>query len=105
MIFLFSGLLWSVPAFSHHSPASHYSMDDSITVTGVVTRFRLINPHARMYFDVTSENGEVQHWLAEGNASAILIRLGWINDSLKPGMSSKSPVIRSKTAATRWTGN
>ena len=79
-----TGLLCSTPIWAHHSPASHYDMDKSITVTGVVTKFRLINPHARIYFDVTSDNGEAQKWLGEGNASAILKRRGWKKDTLKP---------------------
>ena len=82
---LIIGLLFSMPAYSHHSPASHYLPDEMITVEGVVTKFRLINPHARIYFDVTTAAGEVQRWLAEGNASAILKRRGWNNDTLKPG--------------------
>jgi hypothetical protein len=80
-----SGLLIALPAYTHHNPASHYDLDKSITVEGVVTNFRLINPHARIYFDVTAGDGEVQAWLAEGNASSILKRRGWKNDSLKNG--------------------
>jgi hypothetical protein len=82
---LFIGLIVSLSASAHHSPASHYDMDKSITVTGVVTKFRLINPHARIYFDVTDDSGEAQPWLAEGNASAILKRRGWKKETLKPG--------------------
>ena len=78
-------VLWTVPVLSHHSPASHYLLDQSITVQGVVTRFMLINPHARIYFDVTDENGKVALWLAEGNASAILKRRGWNKDTLEKG--------------------
>ena len=82
---LLAAALFYAPAYSHHSPESHYLVEQLITVTGVVTKFRLINPHARIYFDVTTEDGEVQHWFAEGNASAILRRRGWSNDTLKPG--------------------
>ena len=82
---LIIGLLCSMPTHSHHSPASHYQVDEMITVEGVVTKFRLINPHARIYFDATTAAGEVQHWFAEGNASAILKRRGWNKNSLKPG--------------------
>ncbi|MFT5349988.1 MAG: hypothetical protein ACI9MF_000803 [Gammaproteobacteria bacterium] len=88
-ILLIAGLLCSLPTYSHHGPASHYDLDKSITVEGVVSEFRLINPHARIYFNVTTENGEVQQWLAEGNASAILKRRGWKRDTLKPGDSIK----------------
>ena len=82
---LLIGLLCSISSYAHHNPASHYLVDQMVTVTGVVTKFRLINPHARIYFDVTSPDGEVQNWLAEGNASAILKRRGWKRDTLKPG--------------------
>jgi hypothetical protein len=88
-ILLLSGLLISLPAYSHHGPASHYDLDSIIVVEGVVTKFRLINPHARVYFDVTTKEGEVQKWLAEGNASAILKRRGWKRDTLKPGDTIK----------------
>ena len=80
-----AGLLCSLPSYAHHSPASHYDMDLMVSVKGVVTQFRLINPHARIYFDVAGDDGEVQKWLAEGNASGILKRHGWNRDFLKPG--------------------
>jgi len=73
-------------AQAHHNPASHYDLTtDMVTVQGKVTEFRLINPHARIYFEVTTPEGEVQKWFAEGNAAGILKRRGWTNDSLKPG--------------------
>ena len=81
----FVAVILAAPIYSHHGPASHYLLDQLITVEGVVTKFRLINPHARIYFDVTKEDGTVQHWLAEGNASAILKRRGWNRNTLKPG--------------------
>lgn len=70
---------------AHHNAASHYLLDQKITVNGVVTEFRLINPHARIYFEVTTDDGEVQKWLGEGNASSVLRRRGWTDDHLKPG--------------------
>lgn len=73
------------PAMAHHNPASHYLIKDLVTVEGVVTEFRLINPHSRIYFDVTTPEGEVQSWFAEGNAAGILKRRGWNKDTLKPG--------------------
>jgi len=88
-IFSIAGVLPATTAFAHHNPASHYLIKDLITVEGVVTEYRLINPHARIYFDVTTPEGEVQHWLAEGNAAGILKRRGWTKESLKPGDSIK----------------
>ena len=85
LAFFIVTLTFAAPIYSHHGPASHYLLDQLITVEGVVTKFRLINPHARIYFDVINEDGSVQHWLAEGNASAILKRRGWNRNTLKPG--------------------
>jgi hypothetical protein len=84
MIIATSLLLPSV-ILAHHNAASHYLLDQKITVKGVVTEFRLINPHARIYFDVTNEEGETEPWLAEGNAASVLKRRGWQNDTLTEG--------------------
>ena len=77
----------SLPAavIAHHNAASHYLVDQIITVKGSVTEFRLINPHVRIYFDVKTDDGEIQKWLGEGNASSVLRRRGWTDDHLKPG--------------------
>ncbi len=78
-------ILLPATVVAHHSAASHYLIDQTITVKGVVTEFRLINPHARIYFEVTGEDGTAQSWLGEGNASLLLKRRGWKDDTLKPG--------------------
>ena len=80
-----SMLLTPASVIAHHNAASHYLLDRNITVKGVVTEFRLINPHVRIYFDVKTDDGEVQKWLGEGNASSVLRRRGWTDDHLKPG--------------------
>jgi hypothetical protein len=85
LLLIASMLLTPAMVIAHHNAASHYLVDQKITVEGVVTQFRLINPHARIYFDVTDDDGEVQKWLGEGNASSVLRRRGWTDDYLKPG--------------------
>jgi hypothetical protein len=85
LLLIASMLLTPAMVIAHHNAASHYLVDQKITVEGVVTQFRLINPHARIYFDVTDDDGEVQKWLGEGNASSVLRRRGWTDDHLKPG--------------------
>jgi hypothetical protein len=80
-----SMLLTPAIVIAHHNAASHYILDQKITVKGVVTKFRLINPHVRIYFDVKTDDGEIQKWLGEGNASSVLRRRGWTDDHLKPG--------------------
>ncbi len=85
MLLAASMLLTPAIVIAHHNAASHYLLDQKISVTGVVTEFRLINPHARIYFDVKNDDGEIQKWLGEGNASSVLRRRGWTDDHLKPG--------------------
>jgi hypothetical protein len=84
-VLLASGLVWHSFAHSHHNSASHYDLEKISQAEGVVTEYKMMNPHARIYFDVTDENGEVKNWMAEGDAAAVLLRRGWTGDELKPG--------------------
>ena len=85
LTFLLIGIAWSLLSFAHHNSASHYDLNALDEIEGVVTRYRIINPHARIYFDVTREDGTVENWMAEGDAAAVLLRRGWTGDELKPG--------------------
>jgi hypothetical protein len=83
---LFCGLAAiAAPASAHHNFAAHYVGDEIIEHRGVVTEFRFVNPHARVYIDVVDDNGEHEQWMAEGDASVALRRSGWTPDQLKPG--------------------
>lgn len=82
----FVGLLVAAqPSLSHHNFAAHYDQDQTVMISGVVSRFRLVNPHARVYIDVADENGVVTQWMAEGDASVALRRAGWTDTQLEPG--------------------
>jgi Family of unknown function (DUF6152) len=74
-----------MPVSAHHNFAAHYRTEESIEISGVVTEFRFVNPHARVYVDVANANGEVEKWMAEGDASVALRRSGWTKDQLKVG--------------------
>ena len=86
LVFGCSGLLIPILALSHHNPRAHYLVNERIVIEGVVTEFRAVNPHARIYFEVTNEEGEQEAWMAEGDSFINLRRLGgWTTDQLKPG--------------------
>ncbi len=85
LISICGGLLMTPLALAHHNFAAHYQLDEAITVAGVVTEFRFVNPHARVYIDVVNADGAVETWMAEGDASVALRRSGWTADQLKPG--------------------
>ena len=65
--------------------AAHYIVEERMEIAGVVTEFRAVNPHARIYFEVTNEAGQVEEWMAEGDSIISLRRAGWTDDQLKPG--------------------
>ena len=77
--------LAALPALAHHNPAAHYIVDERIEVEGVVTEFRPVNPHSRIYFDVTNEQGQTESWMAEGDSIINLRRSGWTDDQFRPG--------------------
>jgi hypothetical protein len=82
---IFCSALVAVAASAHHNPAAHYIVDGRMEIEGVVTEFRAVNPHTRIYFDVTNEQGEVEQWMAEGDSIINLRRAGWTNDEFQPG--------------------
>ena len=84
-ISFYAASLISTAAFAHHNPAAHYIVDERVEIDGVVTEFRPVNPHSRIYFDVTNAQGQVEHWMAEGDSIINLRRSGWTNDEFKPG--------------------
>jgi DNA/RNA endonuclease YhcR with UshA esterase domain len=77
--------LLPVAAPAHHNSAALYRLEESLTITGTVTDFRFLNPHARITLDVIGEDGTARQWMAEG-ANVIALRLhGWTGDEVKPG--------------------
>jgi Family of unknown function (DUF6152) len=51
--------------FAHHGTGSSYDMNKVVVLKGVITQFAFANPHSQLYFDVTDDQGNVQHWSAE----------------------------------------
>src|SRR5947199_5016243 len=76
-------MLWPNSAAAHHSFAPVYDGSRMITVTGVVTQFRFVNPHAMMLMDVTNESGKVVKWTVEFSGRLNLSNVGWTADSIK----------------------
>lgn len=72
------------PIRAHHSFAAEYR-STLITLNATITRFVWMNPHSRVYFDVTEADGRVAKWECEGSAPGGLVSNGWTRVSLKPG--------------------
>jgi len=71
---------------AHHSRAGFYEDKGSrVTLTGVVKKFRFINPHCYLAVDVTDESGEVTTWVIEMSDPGSMRKMGWRHDSLTAG--------------------
>ncbi len=82
---LWVGVLFALPAASHHNFRSIFDMDQQIVIEGTVTEYQFINPHARVMLDVEKSGGAVENWIAEGGAVLVLRRLGWTGEEVAVG--------------------
>jgi hypothetical protein len=85
-VFVVVALVLSIEGVSaHHSFSAVYDDKQTISVTGVVTQFRFVNPHALMYMDVTDDTGKVVKWVIEFAGLLNLAEVGWTAESIKAG--------------------
>ena len=80
-----AAVLLAAPSSAHHAVGGEYDPNKPVTVTGTVTRVEWVNPHSRVYFDVTEPDGKVTNWSVELAARVVLERMGWNGRSLKIG--------------------
>jgi hypothetical protein len=73
-------MLVESPLLAHHSFAAEFDAAKPVTLTGIVTRFEWMNPHAHLYIDVKETA-----WACEMASPNVLLRAGWTRNSLKPG--------------------
>jgi len=78
-------VLMSARATSHHAFSPVYDSKRTITVDGVVTEFRFVNPHAMMLMEVKNKAGKVETWNVEFAGRLNLEEAGWSAESIKPG--------------------
>jgi hypothetical protein len=77
--------VWSSRAGAHHGDADRYNQE-VVTVTGTVVDIQMVNPHARIVFDVV-EGGKTVRWQAElGGPQQLIKQFGWTPSTIKPGM-------------------
>lgn len=75
----------AVPMLAHHSFSAEYDRSKPIQLQGTVTKVEWMNPHARFYLDVKSEDGKTVNWEFELGSPNGLMRQGWTRNSLKIG--------------------
>jgi len=85
LIFAAVALPWPLATDAHHAFSPVYDASRTVTVSGVVTEFRLINPHTMMALDVAGEDGSIQKWDVEFDGRLNLVVGGWKEDTVSPG--------------------
>ncbi|HWF39709.1 MAG TPA: DUF6152 family protein [Candidatus Acidoferrales bacterium] len=77
-------VIGALPAAAHHGNAA-YDMEKVVPLKATITGFEFGNPHVQIFFDTKDDNGKVVHWNCEGTNPAMLQRIGWTRNTLKPG--------------------
>lgn len=70
---------------AHHSGAAIYDDKKNITVKGVLSRVRWINPHALLDVEVKNADNTVTSWEFELHSPNEMQRIGWSRDMFKVG--------------------
>ena len=71
-------LVLAAPAAAHHSFNTFFDMSRTIKIDGVVTSFKLVNPHSEMLVDVAGADGKVVPWrITARTGAANAKREGW----------------------------
>jgi len=69
-------LLCAAPVLAHHSFSAEYDATQPITLRGALTKMDWVNPHGRLYIDVTQPDGKVVNWAIESGSPNSLLRKG-----------------------------
>ena len=67
-VFLAFSFSVSFMASAHHAVQAQFAVDEFKTLTGVMTKVELINPHPYFYLDVDKGDGQVVNWAIESVA-------------------------------------
>ena len=78
-------VLASTVALAHHGTNVSYDPRKEVILTGVVTKFIMVNPHGQLFWDVKGPDGKVVTWGGELHSIGLLRRSGWTRETVKAG--------------------
>ena len=85
MLFAATGTcLFATPPSAHHSDAA-LDLNALHTIEGVVTDYRMRNPHGYFTVETTDENGQSVEWSVQMGSALSVSRRGWTRDTLTVG--------------------
>jgi hypothetical protein len=91
--------LSSVPLAAHHG-GNLYDTTKAKVMKGTITKFEWGTPHNQIFYDVKTDKGEVEHWVASTEPAGVMLERGWTRRSLKPGDEVTVYIFAAKNGAT-----
>ena len=91
-------VLGAIPALAHHALQAEFDTTKRVEFTGTLTRFALINPHTRWFFDVKKPDGTTIKWEVSA-AGAGPIRQAGLARAFKVGDTYKVTAAPARNGA------
>jgi hypothetical protein len=80
----------SASALAHHAVNAQFDPDKYVPMSGVLTKFELINPHSYLHLDIKNDKGVYEPWTFETGAPSALRSAGIASkDAFKLGETYK----------------
>jgi hypothetical protein len=99
LLVLTFGVLASGSLRAHHG-GNLYDTTMPKVMKGTITRFEWGTPHNQIFYDVKTDGGEVQHWVASTEPAGVMLERGWTRRSLKAGDEVTVYIFAAKNGAT-----
>jgi hypothetical protein len=84
---------------AHHG-GNLYDTTKPQVMKGTITKFEWGTPHNQIFYDVKTEKGEVQHWVASTEPAGVMLERGWTRRSLKAGDEVTVYIFAAKNGGT-----
>ena len=84
-----------VPLPAHHSVPVNFDQSREVTISGVLTEVKWINPHSRFRMDVMNEEGSTAEWLVE---------MGSINAMKRTDFQTERFAVGDRVTVIGWPG-
>ena len=78
-------LAYGATAVAHHAFAPVYDGGRTISISGTVIEFQLVNPHATMLLARENNDGTAETWTVEFDGLLNLTVAGWTDDTISAG--------------------
>ena len=91
-------VLGAIPSLAHHALQAEFDTTKRVEFTGTLTRFALINPHTRWFFDVKKPDGTTTKWEVSA-AGAGPIRQAGLARAFKVGDTYKVTAAPARNGA------